>query len=543
MAKVQLEQWVNLNKDPKWVEDNIKSVERVGELHFEVTFNKAKLANFKIKVKDSGSNATYLPAESGRNKNFRIEHDAGSETNLGKQKVQLQRNVSLPAAGGNEYIVRVMFKGKQVESTKAVVVRRKLFYYSVKMDSATLPAAEAIADPSAVLSSLAPDHWLPSKNYYIEIKKLGDATMAFAKVLLMREQDENRQAIGNAWTSTRSGLLSAVKAGLVGQRADLQKRKPFAFVTVWCNYIASKGKTIATVGATTWTGSAFQVATATLPNWFGKLFNYKVADQTLYFQLNDWLWYRLDDNDDNNQHWLETCELHFVDSTGARSRVAIPNDRVSIAGNARFPFGGHHILKIDLTNADMDGVKRRILGQRQGTFQLRVAVRTVVGWTNGFEVPGVNVIVMADKVLWNTMDVDTKKQTLNHEFGHKIGMTSQGGKATTFNSASAANMPQAPGSLYGNVQRGASENARGHQGPHCDTGAAWAPGAYDPVSQTYAGTWSSSPSCVMFGANGIVDAANVLHSAPRVYCGVCEPIVRKLDLGSGMLGFASCVTD
>ena len=110
----------------------------------------------------------------------------------------------------------------------------------------------------------------------------------------------------------------------------------FAFASIWCNYIANKGKQIITQTGQSWTGTALQAGSASLPSWFGQLFNYKMANQTLYLQCSQYLWHGLDDTDDANQHWLESVECHFVDTNGKRSRIAIPNNRVTIGDNDHF---------------------------------------------------------------------------------------------------------------------------------------------------------------------------------------------------------------
>jgi hypothetical protein len=226
------------------------------------------------------------------------------------------------------------------------------------------------------------------------------------------------------------------------------------------------------------------------------------------------------------------------------TRIAIPKNRVSLDGAPAYAFGGYSQIKIDLSDADMAGVRRRVLGQVQGTFRLKVKVVTAPSWTNGFALPGKNGIVVADKAAWEQRTADGKRQTLNHEFGHKIGMTAQGGMdPNTFNSESAVNLPDAPASLYGNIHLGPSDNSRGHQGPHCCEGVVWTQGAFNAAANRYAGSWSGAQAnCVMFGSNGFWDGG-VLKGRSAGYCANCEPIVRKLDLSSNMAGFASCVTD
>ena len=46
-----VEQWVNLTRDPKFVSDGISSIERVGEeVRFKCTFKSADLGSFRYKV-------------------------------------------------------------------------------------------------------------------------------------------------------------------------------------------------------------------------------------------------------------------------------------------------------------------------------------------------------------------------------------------------------------------------------------------------------------------------------------------------------------
>lgn len=546
-----LEQWVNLDKDAKWVEDEITSIERVGKLNFEITTNKAKFASFRIRIDNaSADNARYSVAERGRNINFTIQHGRGSETNLGSRKIRVQRDISVPAAGGNRYRIRLRFKRKgeadyhQIQSTKYIVTRRKLLYYVVTMDSSTLPAAEAMADPTPLLTTLETDYWDPAKNYYIKLKKKAAVQMPLIKNLLLDEFDETGADIGNAWGATNTQLTNAVKAALAPHRATLQARKPFCFVSVWCNYLASKGKKV--IDQVVQDASGNNV-TMTLPSWFGGLFSAPPTAPSLEIDVGAYLWYGLNDADDAAQNWLESVQLDFVDSsTGAATRIAIPNNRVEITGAKAKPFGAYRRIKIDLTPADMQGIRRRVMNQISGTFRLQVKVRTAASWTNGFAMGGKNVIVVADKVVWEQRDNAGKAQTLNHEFGHKVGMTAQGGQVA-FGGGATPNDPDAPATLYGNIHLGPTDNSHGHQGNHCQDGVTWTNGAYNPVTRRFAGSWSlnagaTQANCVMFGSNGFWSGATLVARNSR-YCTTCEPIVRKLDLGSGMPGFASCVTD
>lgn len=547
-----LEQWVNLDKDAKWVEDEITSVERVGKLNFEITTNKAKFVSFRIRIDNaSADNARYSVAERGRNINFTIQHGRGSETNLGRNRIRVQRDIQVPAAGGNRYRIRLRYKGKgdadyrQIQSSKFVVTRRKLLYYVVTMDSSTLPAAEAMADPTPLLTTLETDYWDPAKNYYIKLKKKAAVQMPLTKNLMLDEFDETGADIGNAWAATSTALSAAIKTALAPHRPTLQARKPFCFVSVWCNYLASRGKKVIDQVVQDAAGNN---VTMTIPSWFNGVWGTTPAATTLEVDVGDYLWHGLDDADDAAQMWLESVQLDFIDSsTNAATRIAIPNNRVQISGTPDKAFGAYHKIKIDLTPADMQGIRRRLFNQIRGTFRLQVKVRTAAGWTNGFAMGSKNVIVVADKVVWEQRPAAGKAQTLNHEFGHKVGMTAQGGQVA-FGGGATPNDPDAPATLYGNIHTGPTDNSHGHQGNHCQDGVTWTNSAFNAVTNKWEGSWSlnagaAQANCVMFGSNGFWTAAGALVNRNSRYCSTCEPIVRKLDLGASMPGFASCVTD
>src|SRR5512143_2749325 len=109
------EQWVNLPKAGKYVEDGIPSQERLEAAHVECSFEKASQAGFRVRIFPVGDHARYTAAESARNPNFRVRI-TGKATNDGAKKVRLEKDIFLTAAGGNEYKVQAKYKKKEVES-------------------------------------------------------------------------------------------------------------------------------------------------------------------------------------------------------------------------------------------------------------------------------------------------------------------------------------------------------------------------------------------------------------------------------------------
>src|SRR3954465_5308170 len=118
-----VEQWVNLTKDSKFVADEISSQDRLGELPYELTFSKAILSEYKIKVEPVGDQAAYTQDEKNRNLRFTLQHIHVSN-NSGKKKMKCEDTIILPAAGGNEFKVKAKLKKKVVEAEKILTVRR-----------------------------------------------------------------------------------------------------------------------------------------------------------------------------------------------------------------------------------------------------------------------------------------------------------------------------------------------------------------------------------------------------------------------------------
>ncbi|MBW2523161.1 MAG: hypothetical protein JRI23_03260 [Deltaproteobacteria bacterium] len=474
-----LEQWVNIARDGKWVEDDVTSEQRLGPVHLEVKLKKALPTTFSIKVEPTGDQATYTDAEKGRNANFELQGGQGSFANEGKKKVLLDSGVFLPAAGGNEFTVKAKCGDKEVEASKTVVSRRRLFYQSCKMQGLHVPQ----------LSDMEKAYWDES-DFYIKLIKKADGTMPFVKAFYRDDGSGGsnfdvlaRQA-KNAWA--------------------LQARMPYAFMLIWVNQLP--------IGAQK---NIKKTVDVKLPS---KLWTWSWKGLSFEFRVGDFLWYGLDDTHDAAQHWLVSVEVKFRDKDNRITRLPIPDDRISIAGDPVEAHGGYNKIKVDLSADDLAGIRNRFT-QRTGKMRFVIKVRTAHAFMNGFALDLVNMVVIATKAGFRITTDAKRKYTANHEVGHKIGMVADG----------TGRLPDAPSSLYGNVTAGPGENNKGHNGTHCETGGTW---------NATTKKWSGSPGCVMFGSDCIVDGGRE-NDAPKTYCDSCKPIVRKLDVSAPMPGFAN----
>lgn len=466
------EQWVNIDKDPKWVEDEVTAEERLGHLHFECEFKTAKIANFKIRVVSQGNKAKYSKKEMKRNKNFKLRFGQGSASNAGAKKIKLERDVYLPAAGGNKFKVEAKYKKHTVESSKIVETRRRLFFQNTAMTGI------AHGDVSDMES-----YYWSHDHYFIKLKQKASNTMAFMSCLHSDDGAGNNNYVA---------FLQACKPAW-----QLQARMPYAYMLVWVNYIASGG-----------TKQIDQEVDANIPS---RLWSWGWKGQDFTFEVGEYLWHGLEPAHDTAQHWLVSIDVKFRDSNNVETRINIPNSRVTITGAARDSYGGYHQVKVDLSADDLAGVRYRF-SRNEGKLVFSMVFRTVKGWTNGFSFNVVNVITTARKALWRDQTAAVEKYTLNHEFGHKIGMVADGvGRA-----------PEKPATHY---------TGQSHMGDHCSNGA-----TYDAATTR----WSGAPTCVMFGADGTFSGTPPAYqAAPPTYCGTCEPIVRKLDLSAPIPGFAN----
>ena len=407
-----------------------------------------------------------------RNKNFKLRFGKGASSNAAKKKIKLERDVYLPTAGGNKFKVQAKYRKKTVESKKMVEVRRRLFFQNTAM------AGLAHGD----VSDMETYYW-SHDHYFIKLKQKATNTMAMMECLHSDDGAGNNNYVD---------FLKACKA--VWQ---LQARMPYAYMLVWVNYIAAGG-----------TKDIDQEVDVKLPS---KFWTWGWKGQSFTFSANEYLWHGLVPAHDTAQHWLVSIDVKFKDKNNVETRINIPKDRVSITGTKLDTYGGYHEFKVDLSAADLAGVRNRFT-RSQGKLIFSIVVRTVKGWTNGFSFNVVNVITTSRKVLWRDQTAAVEKYTLNHEFGHKIGMVAD----------SSARSPDKPASHY---------TGQNHQGDHCSTGATFTAAT---------SSWSGAPSCVMFGADGVYSGVPAtLKSAPPKYCGTCEPIVRKLDLSEPIPGFAN----
>jgi len=469
-----LKQWVNLPKIDVFKDSDIDSVDRCGELTIEVEVDKTDSAiSYKAKITPVGSdNATYNTAELQRNPKFKLRKGVTGIVDSKKIRVE---GIGLPAAGGNKYKIEVQdAAGNVVSSSVEVETKRKLYYQKISMETGT----ETV--PSYSLSSLETD----SLQHHIEIVSKGsEVKIPYYKTVMLQANGNNLNTFG------------ASVAGAFNIDNELKK---LGIAVVYSEYLAKKGQRdfIGVIGLGT-TGGTHKA---------------RLTRTHLIITGDRYLWHGLNDTEDQNKEFFIDGAVRYTNTADATQNLTylVRRADVDIEGAARFSHGGYHEIKIAIPAGS---TLETMSNKTTGTIEVSLEVNITSGWINGFswEYSGAKLITCARRTLWTDMPAQTRDYTWIHEIGHRFGMVASGSSSFTTDRS----LPDAPSTLYGE-NRGV--NDKGHSGPHCEKGA-----TYNATSET----WSGSPGCVMFGANGIGS-----NHAPKEYCSECKPIVRKLDLSS-----------
>jgi len=473
-----VEQWINLPREDKYVEDKITALKRLDFIRFKVKFQKAILSGYKVEIRCVGGSdfEDYEATEKQRNINFKLRGMPGVLTNNGETEITCTYDVYLNAAADNQYEIVATHKGKEVTSSFKVKSRKKLFYQVMKMKDC----------PTTSMAGMETEFWNPGRKHYIEMKKKGaESTVKFIPCL----------------DGTNAGEF--IKASAKGYK--LKTHKPYAFGITFVNYSATPESLTITREVTFAAPSAGQ------------------ANHSWEVSLSNHLWYELDPKDDKKKRFFRQIRLWFEpDDTAAATQVlTIKKAWVEPSGPKTGAFGGRTKLKFTVK---LYGSRRRFFSQTNGKWKIQMELVCVRGFQAGFAYNDINLIAICTKTWWDAKDLGSAVQVVVHEVGHKVGMVAHGdkpayGSTPALISASAARKSTLPNShpnLYGDVR---GTNDQDHMGPHCTKGAAW------DRSKPRGQRWSGSPGCTMFGATAIAG-----NAAPVGFCSDCSKLVRKLDL-------------
>jgi len=476
------EQWVNLPRESKFVEDKIKKKRRLDFVRIIVKFKKESLSTYRLKINKVGGNdfEDYEVNEKRRNINFQIRGMPGVVTNDGKKEIACTYDIYLNAAGDNEYEIEATHKGKTVTGTWSYKSRRKLFYQVMKMRGC----------PTVPMTKMEDEFWKPARKHYIEMKKKGaESTVKFIPCL------------------DGSNATEFIKESAKGY--TLKTHKPFAFGITFVNYAATpEDKSIT------------RSIDFTLPS---RAAQRRLGTQTLTFDVGSQLWFELDPDDDARKRWYRRIWLWFEPDSNpaAKQYVRIRKRMVEPTGAKLNTYGGRRELKITFPQ---NTIRRNASTEKEGKWKVRMDLTLVRGFSAGFAYNGINLLGICTKVWWRDKELSGAPQVVVHEVGHKVGMAAHGDRLAYGDTVEAIldsfarknTLPNSHSDLYGDIR---GTNNQDHLGPHCAKGASWDP------TKARGERWSGNPGCVMFGATSLGGTAS-----PITFCSDCSKNVRKLDL-------------
>ncbi|HET6149104.1 MAG TPA: hypothetical protein VFH68_16320 [Polyangia bacterium] len=401
------DQFVNLVKDPKFVEDEVKTIERAGALHVEATMSKGTSPNLlKVRVTPVAEPQTYTATETPRNTRFTLVRTRKTAP-VSAKKFKISEDVELPAAGGNRYKVEGKVKKKKVEAAKTLFTWRKLYYQPVHMLGVTVPST----------ASMEADY----DGHFIKFKmKDGPQQVPFRT-----NTDSNTVA-------ERNQVVMDARAGY-----SIDRYEPYTVCIYFVNMIADPKENFL---VTPVMSSAHKLG-AGITSWSGGQISFKVPqDKYIWWGLNT-----IEDAKNGGRgNWLTSGSAYYVGDDGVKN--AIPDGDITIDTSKKVSgLGGYDHLKIKLPWGARDFWS-------SNTVRFGMTLKVVKGFSGGYSEPDVNIITVATSGWWRPF-TDTKRlQILNHEMGHKIGMVADGtGKAL-----------DKPAHQY---------TGQGHQGPHCQNNA------------------------------------------------------------------------
>jgi hypothetical protein len=474
-------QWVNLEKKSKFLTDGITSLDRLGLVSVVVEFGSAGPAEFKVSVEPVGGHAAYSPEEKARNPNFELFVGApASFKKPGSTQEMIGETIALPAAGGDLYRINACYEGTVV-STPTLETWRRLFYQVLVMAPPPIPDPRRPTAPMSAtnLGNLESSY----QRYFIDLKlKSGPSWLPFQRNIDPAD-------------------FFNYQASTVRSAYALKDWEPYSFVAAFAHSLAMPQETSITIAQA-------QLPAQGTKTWFQRLVNWVNGVRqgiVLKYQVPDrlQLWYGLDDHDDlqngGQGGWLVPGSARYIDDTG--SAFDIPDHCVYLdRSKTDGPLGGYRTIGI----AVPPHMEAAFLASRSGRLKMRL--RTIKGWALGLAAK--NLMLVARMAHFAPVAEKTAEYTANHELGHLVGMTATGGYGET---------DGPPGTRYGSWACEVSPG--GHVGPHCHAGVYWS-----------GSEWIGAPECVMFGANGARTVAGQMAHAPPSYCGVCDPIVKKVDL-------------
>lgn len=368
-----LKQWVNLTKDDKWLGGGIDSTQRLGALRVKLTFKNTDLLPVlrRYRVVPLDGCIEYTKHEKGRHLPFRGKDMEG--TFLVNSERTVEREITLPAAGGNLYKIEVEGGGAVNDGAPQIEVRRRLFYKVVTMAGAVPPTWSDLEDVFKKVES----------KFAIELVRIGNVeTIDGQEVVSANDEDRD------AFFAKHKDVF------------DLGEHRSHAFVII----CAKKVVRVMTEGFEDARMSVDLPPRGEPPD---------PIDSQIGRATSRPLRRGFEPDEDEGRTWLgPTVNCKFVPDHGTTVAVPLPRDSVYAKGES---------LHYKIASDQMVVAQTEVT--QPGTFVVSGNIQ-VTRETGGFQ----NSYYRAVVVGFAGADPATDFHCLVHEIGHMIGLAANGPK-------------------------------------------------------------------------------------------------------------------
>lgn len=363
-------QWVNLPKDPKWVDKiYVTSKDRLGlKLRFKVIFNTKGVHHFKVKLVPNSSNINYSENEKSRNTNYNCEEAEKSyHTDANGMKI-VEDEFFINAAGTNSYSLVAEDDDTATVTSQTVVAWRLVYYVEIKMRGLA-----SIANDLNVMTA-------EFRKHNIEMLKLEDIEMEHIPNISRAEAE-------------RIAFLNKARSSYTKSKGPA--KKPYAIAIVYTDHLAVKD-------------SARQISKTGVDVGPGKpAVDIAIVDPLTTTTRRLW-------------HNIVPGEDWFVSATFLKDGGVPGTDTVSLPKALCTRVPGTPIAdKSSLVRVAVDS-----LPDGQGTISL------TVNWVNmmraGVSAGRGNVVCICTRAWWKDTDTQSQNQTMIHELGHQLHMVADG---------------------------------------------------------------------------------------------------------------------
>lgn len=182
-----IEQWVNLTRNNKWIGDGLTSRARMGRIApLNIQFDQHHRATVWITKEADGGNAVYSATELPQRTVFRAPVFVRRRISTDRRG-RLNLDVPLTAAGGDKFTIRVEDRAGNELRSDTFNVRRKLYFQVIKMAGVAAVSAGDVA-------GMQSEFWNTAENVYIKmVEHHAGRTIAARRNINHRDQTAMRR--------------------------------------------------------------------------------------------------------------------------------------------------------------------------------------------------------------------------------------------------------------------------------------------------------------------------------------------------------------